>query len=83
MSSAVATEQPAATTSKDAFGVEIREGSTIVYAVRKASDTFIKKLFVTAVTPRSVKGYDPVDVRRRAKTLTNLSTTAVLSQPSA
>lgn len=67
----------------DAFGTEIKEGCTIAFATRKGSDMWLSKLKVTEVKAENIRGYDPRDIRRRFKTLTNRSTTVVLSGPEA
>lgn len=61
----------------DAFGVEIRKGDTIVFAVRKGSSQWLNKLRVTGVTSATVKGYDPDDTMQRAKTLRQMKTVVV------
>lgn len=67
----------------DAFGTEIKEGCTLAFATRKQSSMWLSKLKITEVRDTHIRGYDPEDVRRRYKTLTNRSTTVVLSGPEA
>jgi len=64
----------------DAFDTPICVDDLIVYAVRRKSDMWLKRLKVTEVTIEYVRGYDPDDVRMRYKVLTNLTTAVVLAR---
>jgi len=63
----------------DAFDTQISVDDLIVYAVRRGSHMWLKRLKVTEVNLDDVRGYDPDDIRMRYKTITNMSTCVVLT----
>lgn len=60
----------------DIFGRRVEVGSTIVYATRRGSSTFLNKLRITEVSPTTVTGFNPDDINRRRRTLRNFDTVA-------
>lgn len=70
---------PAKFQALDIFGKPIAAKDTIVYATRRGSETFLNKLSVTEVSVNGIKGFNPDDVNRRIRSLSNLNTIAKVS----
>lgn len=66
-------------TARDIFGKVIAERDMVVYATRRGSETFLKKLSVTSVNASGIRGFDPEDVNRRTRLVVNLRTVAKVS----
>lgn len=60
----------------DIFLREIQPGDVVVYATRRGSKTYLNKLKVTEVHEDKVLGWNPEDVTRRLRQLTNFETVA-------
>lgn len=75
-------EAPAEFAVMDIFGKPIAVKDTIVYATRRGSSTYLNKLSVTEVAGCGgghIKGFNPDDVSRRIRSITNFDTIAKVS----